>query len=230
MSSVSRLSGVPMENERRLSVLEVMARRRTARGFDPARPLADDLLRQILQAATLAPSEGNLQPWRFLVVRRESNRQKLRGCAFQHPRVVEAPVVVVVLGYHHPHRSHLEAILERQLALGAITPTEQAEMRARTARTMERKDDLSHWSARAAMLAVATLLIAAESFGVGSALMEAFDAEKVREAFGIPEDHTVCGLVALGYAARDEPFPGRFELSEVCFEEHFGQPWTIGEP
>ncbi|WP_406699565.1 nitroreductase family protein [Singulisphaera sp. Ch08] len=211
-------------------VLEVIARRRTVRRFDPARPLADDLVRQILHAATLAPSDGNLQPWRFLVVRSESNRRKLRGCAFQHPRVAEAPVVVIVLGYHHPHRSHLDAMLARQLALGAITLAEQAEMRARTARAMDRRDDLPHWATRSTMLAVATLLMAAESLGVGSALMEAFEADKLRDAFGIPDDHTVCGLVALGYAAREESFPGRFELPEVCFEEHFGQPWTIDEP
>ena len=40
----------------------------------------------------------------------------------------------------------------------------------------------------------------------------------------------VCCLVALGYPAEEPPFPGRFGLGEVCFEEHFGQPWTLGEP
>jgi nitroreductase len=59
--------------------------------------------------------------------------------------------------------------------------------------------------------------------------MEGFEPEKVRAAFGIPEDHTVCCLVALGYPAETKPFPGRFGLADVCYEEHFGQPWTLGE-
>jgi nitroreductase len=85
------------------------------------------------------------------------------------------------------------------------------------------------WATRSAMLAAATLMIAAESLGLASAPMEGFDAAKVKDAFGVPDDHTVCCLVALGHAAESKPFPGRFGLSDVCFEEHFGQPWTLGE-
>jgi len=46
----------------------------------------------------------------------------------------------------------------------------------------------------------------------------------------VPDDHVICGLVALGHALESDPFPGRFGLEDVCFEEHFGQPWTLGEP
>jgi hypothetical protein len=52
----------------------------------------------------------------------------------------------------------------------------------------------------------------------------------VKEAFGVPDDHTVCCLIALGFAAEAKPFPGRFGLADVCYEDHFGQPWTLGEP
>src|SRR5579883_386050 len=105
-----------------LSAVEAITRRRATRHFDPARPLPDHLLKQILHLATLAPSSFNLQPWRFLVVREERNRQKLRACAFNQPKITEAPVVVIVLGYHHPHRSHLDPMVDQQLALGAVTP------------------------------------------------------------------------------------------------------------
>jgi nitroreductase len=72
-----------------------------------------------------------------------------------------------------------------------------------------------------------TILGAAESLGVASAPMEGFDPVKEKKAFGVPDDHTVCGLVALGHAAQPQPSPGRFGSSDVCYEEHFGQPWRL---
>ena len=215
-----------------LSAPEAIVRRRATRSFDPSRPVPDELLKEVLRLATLAPSGYNLQPWRFLVVRREANRRKLRASAFNQPKVTEAPVVVIVLGYHHPHRSHLGAMVDQMLAWGAVTPEGAAELKARAGATMERLPEAARplWATRSSMLAAATLMIAAESLGVSSAPMEGFDASKVKEAFGVPDDHTVCCLVALGYAAAEKPFPGRFGLAEVCFEEHFGQPWALGEP
>jgi nitroreductase len=218
-----------MDSTPPLPAPEAITRRRATRRFAPERGLPDDVLRRLLHLATRAPSGFNLQPWRFLVVRSAANRRKLRECAFNQPKVSEAPVVVVVLGYLNPDRSHLGAMVETMRALGAVTLEQAAELRARAARAMERVPDRALWATRSTMLAAATLMIAAESLGVASAPMEGFDAVKVKEAFGVPDDHTVCCLVALGYAADAKPFPGRLGLDEVCYEEHFGQPWTLGD-
>ena len=208
---------------------ETIARRRTTRRFATDRPLSDDLLTRTLRLATFAPSGYNLQPWRFLVVRGATNRRKLRGCAFNQPVISEAPVVIVVLGYLTPDRSHLGAVVDTMRSLGAVTPGAAAELSARASRAMGRVPDRAIWATRPAMLAAATLMIAAESLGVASAWVEGFDPLEIKDAFGVPDDHTVCGLVALGFAAEVAHFPGRLGLSDVCYEEHFGQPWGAGD-
>jgi len=207
------------------TVLEAIAHRRTVSRFDPEGPLDDATIALILQAATFAPSEGNLQPWRFLVVRSQANRKKLRACVQRNPIFENAPVTVVVLGYHSPHLSHLEAMLQHRRVRKALSPECEGELRARIQRRMSHVEDLARWSTQIANRAVALLVLAAESLGVGSAIVEVADEPALKEAFGIPDDHSVCCLVALGVPAERPTFPGRFSLDEVCFQEHFGQPW-----
>jgi nitroreductase len=211
---------------RALTVEEAARRRRATMAFDPSRPLDPSLLERILELATLAPSSSNLQPWRFLVVRDAANRRRLQACARNQPKVGQAPVVVVVLGYHHPDRTHLDPMLAMQVESGVCTPERAAEIRGRAASGLRDVADRGLWATRSTMLAAATLMLAAESLGVASAPMEGFDAEAVRREFGVPDDHSVCCLVALGYAVGSGPSPGRFGLDEVCYAEHFGRPWT----
>jgi nitroreductase len=209
-----------------LSVPDAILRRRATSHFDTSRPLPDALLARILELATHAPSGWNLQPWRFLVVRSQANRDKLARCAFNQIKIAEAPAVVIVLGYHHPHRTHLEAMVDQQIALGAVTPEIGAGIRGAAYASVERRADRELWATRSAMLAAMTMMLAAESLGVSSAPMEGFDDEKLRAAFGIPDDHAVCCLVALGHGTESRAFPGRFGLSDIAYREHFGQPWA----
>ncbi len=212
-----------------LTAPEAILRRRAVRKFDPGRPVPDDLLVRILGLATHAPSGYNLQPWRFLVVRSERNRQRLRLCAYNQPKVGEAPVVVIVLGYLRGYETDLGPMLDRRVSLGGMTPEAAAESRGRASAALAKHRDLASWANRSAMLAAATLMIAAQGLGVDSAPMEGFDAARIKHEFGVPDDHVVCCLVCLGYALERDPFPGRFDLEHVCYQEHFGQPWTLGE-
>lgn len=76
------------------SFLELVRRRNSIRGY-LADPVPDDLLRQVLEAGRLAPSACNLQPWRFVVVREESQRQRLcKG--YDRSWMAQAPVVIVL--------------------------------------------------------------------------------------------------------------------------------------
>jgi nitroreductase len=53
-----------------VETLEAIAGRRSVRRFKDT-PVSDEQIREILHAATLAPSGKNRQPWRFVVVRGE---------------------------------------------------------------------------------------------------------------------------------------------------------------
>jgi nitroreductase len=65
------------------------------RSFVPDRPVGEEVIAWLLEAARWAPSAGNLQPWRFYVVTSSELRQKL-AAASRQGFVAQAPVVIVV--------------------------------------------------------------------------------------------------------------------------------------
>ena len=58
------------------------------------RPVEEDKLRRVLEAARLAPSARNLQEWRFIVVRDAATRARLAEEASGQSFVGQAPVVL----------------------------------------------------------------------------------------------------------------------------------------
>ena len=69
------------------SIIDVMLERRATMHFAPD-PVPDEYLSAILSLAAQAPSGYNLQPWRFIVVRKEENRKRLQAVAFNQPESI----------------------------------------------------------------------------------------------------------------------------------------------
>lgn len=74
---------------------DVIAKRRSVRHFNPGLAVADDDLRYLLESAVVAPTAGNIQPWRFYVVRTVEMRQRLSEAIAQR-WATAAPLVIVV--------------------------------------------------------------------------------------------------------------------------------------
>ncbi|MEM3466786.1 MAG: nitroreductase family protein, partial [Candidatus Jordarchaeales archaeon] len=55
---------------------EVVRTRRSIRSYKPD-PVPDEVLKRVLDAARIAPSGSNRQPWRFIVVKNEDLKKKL---------------------------------------------------------------------------------------------------------------------------------------------------------
>jgi nitroreductase len=63
-----------------LAEQSIFQRRFSCREFHPG-PLSEAQLAALLDAARWAPSAGNLQPWRFIVVTSEEIRRALSAAA-----------------------------------------------------------------------------------------------------------------------------------------------------
>lgn len=193
--------------------------------FESDRPIPTRMIAEILRSSSRSPSSFHLQPWRFLVVRNKSNRDRLSRCAFNDRRLTNSGAVVTVLGYLNPHQTHLQAIVQEATDRLAVLPTECSRWVAEAERVMGGLGSLSEWASRWGLVAASSLALAAEARGVGAVVIDRFDEPRIRREFGIPLDHTVAALVALGYVTKRTKDPGVLDLEELCFEEFFGQPW-----
>ena len=74
---------------------EAVAKRRSVRHFNTKLAVSDEDVTALLEAAVTAPTAGNIQPWRFVVLRSQEARDRL-AAAIGQKWATAAPVVIVV--------------------------------------------------------------------------------------------------------------------------------------
>lgn len=80
-----------------MDILDTIRKRKSVRSYAQT-PIPEEVLVKILEAARLAPSAGNLQPWHFIIVRDEDKRARIaKGCRYGR-FLAESPVVIVACG------------------------------------------------------------------------------------------------------------------------------------
>lgn len=80
-----------------MDLMDAIKTRRSIRRYKPA-PVSEEVLKEVLNAARLAPSADNAQPWKILVVRDEQMKLKLAAASNGQKFIAQAPLVLVVCG------------------------------------------------------------------------------------------------------------------------------------
>jgi nitroreductase len=167
-----------------IDVLEAIYTRRSIREFTD-QPVAEDLLRQILEAGIRAPSAGNMQAWEFVIVKSPEAKRKLvditdagvtaRCGVYTQEWIMQAPVVIVV-------------------CYDVKRMTGRYGQKGRTLMTI-----------MDCMLCVENMILAATHFGLGTCCVVGFDPKKMKELLPIPKEITPLLLVPVGYPACEQP-------------------------
>ncbi|CAA9567213.1 NADH dehydrogenase [uncultured Synechococcales cyanobacterium] len=210
-----------------MGLQESIEQRRAARAFK-SDPIPEEILKEILRLGVRAPSGYNLQPWRFILVRQQENKYKLKACAFDQPQIGQAPVVLICCGYRDVAASeYIESVIQIGTDFSGLNDQYAGYVRSAIPSFFENHPSFSTleaWTNRHTMIAVAHIMIVAKSFGVDSCPMEGFIASQVKEAFNIPQNVDVCCLLPIGYATEPlKDYGGRFPVEQVCFGESYGE-------
>jgi nitroreductase len=168
------------------------------------RPVDDRHLAAVLEAARLAPSAENAQPWRFVVVRDPAVRQRLIEEAFsgiyRRSRRIDAPVFLALCGVH-----------------GAV------DLAGRLA-------GHASYTLTDCGIAGEHAVLAAADLGLGTCWIGMFDRRRARRVLGIPAGVNLIALIALGWPAdparEAPPAKGRKTLSAIAWTDRWGSPFV----
>lgn len=88
-----------------MSVLDIIKARRSVRRYK-ADPIPEDVFLRVMEAARLAPSGKNLQPWKFIIVKDQASKDKLAEASRGQFFIARAPMVIVACGYPEQSYQH----------------------------------------------------------------------------------------------------------------------------
>jgi nitroreductase len=183
-----------------MDAITAIKRRTSVRRFLPE-PVPRGVVEQVLDCAVRAPNHKLTEPWRFTVLtgaakkRYAEIRARHRLKRYADPSAAEA-----VVAADKVRRETLETPVYI-IAMAAVNPDE-----------ITREEDYA-----ATMMAVANLMIAAESLGLGTYLKSGgvMRDQDLLELAGVPDGYRVVGLVSLGYPAEQEPPRRRKPAAEL---------------
>jgi nitroreductase len=205
-----------------MDFLEVINTQRAIRRFT-TEPVGEGMVRQMLEAAIRAPSGGNRQPWRFVVVRDAETKRRLaelyRECAEE--LIAKTPFYAKAMS--DPSADPGAARMMKSSRYLAEHFTEVPVFIV--ACMMNDGQSLGFTQGASIYPAVQNLLLAARNLGLGTTIttIHRFRHNEFREVLEIPNDADIAAIIPLGYPAGKFGAGPRQPLEKVMFVEKWGQ-------
>jgi nitroreductase len=221
-----------------MNVSEAIRSRRASKAFEPeGLLLSREILEDLIFEATRAPSEFNLQPWRFLVVRDRERKQALYDCCFKQEKIRQASALIVICGdtrgWERADKAAEELIEtgycdDSMSVPGMPVPPPGTQFDARALAERIKSTYVRDERVRLAMayrnpaMAAMNLMLLATERGIATCPIAGFSEVQLRRAFEIPDRFVPVMIVALGMPSLDvgrPPVKPRRPLFEVVFHE-----------
>lgn len=166
---------VPMPQLDSACLDDLLIQRHSGRSYDATKSVTEEQIHAIVEAARLAPSCFNDQPWRFLICNRQTNPQAYGKVLeslveFNQNWAKPASVLVVVVAHHR----------------------------------FTKNDNPNRWGPYDSGAAAFAMMLKATSLGLMAHQMGGFDENKIQQDFNIPADYTPMAVMAIGYESEEE--------------------------
>ncbi|MHA2332477.1 MAG: nitroreductase family protein [Candidatus Hodarchaeales archaeon] len=185
-----------------MDIFEAIHTRRSIRRF-LEKPVEEEKLQKVMEAARAAPSWANLQCWRFIIVKDVKMKESISeltgmydGSEFTAEKnnpakkgIPQAPVLIVACA--------------EPLQSGRLWN--------------------QHYYLADIGIAAQNIMLSARALGLGTVFIGVFHEEKLRELLEVPSNFRIIGLFPIGYPLREKKEgPPRKDMNEIVFHEKWG--------
>lgn len=173
-----------------MDTMDCIYTRRSIRKYKDI-PVEWELVGRVVEAGSFAPTAGNLQDYRFIVVRDEDKRKQIAQACLQQYWMEAAPVHIIAC-------AEIKRIKQFYGVRGERLYTIQ-----NVAAAME------------------NMLLAANHFGLGACWVGAFDEPMIKTVCGIPDYARAHAIMTLGYPDETPPQPQKYKLENLFYLERY---------
>jgi nitroreductase len=204
---------------------ETVESRRSIRDFLPE-PVPQEVLDRAIDAARLAPSSSNLQPWEFVILRSPGARAAAEAACLDQLPAKSAPLLVALVTRRDTWKRNRNEILRVFASrgplrksqttyygklipmiyttgpFGILGPLKRGISRLvslfKPTPSLGSREDLRIMAHKSAALAAATFMLALRAEGYDSCPMEGFDPWRAQALLGLPRGAEVNMFLAIG--------------------------------
>lgn len=215
-----------------MTLLEAIKARRSIRKYI-SDDVPEELIEQMLEAARLAPSGSNGQPWRFIVVRDAEVRKEICQILRNQKFIEEAPVTIVcfaVLGQYEQESEKGQSRWDRLVEEG-IAQTLSGDLAKRefwdniSTQPPPSRERMLIGTVANCYIAFEHLLLMAVALGLGTCWCGATDNPSFNRLFGLPDNLVSVGVTPVGYpAGRIPPQRPRLSLEKIVLKPQVRLP------
>jgi nitroreductase len=167
-------------------LLDIIKSRRTIKNYLP-KFVSWENVSKVLDAGRHAPSCGNIQNWKFIVILDPEQKIQLAQATHDQSNIALAGVLIVVCAEPEKAARYYGVRGERL------------------------------YTVQNCAAAVQNMLLEAQSLGLGTSWIGAFDEDIVKQVCSIPEEIRPQAIVALGYPQEVPNKPAKYPLEVVVY-------------
>jgi len=190
-------------------ILRLAMNRRSVRRY-LSTPIPKEDIKYVLEVARHAPSGGNRQPWRFILVYSDGLKREIRKyCEEAEKRF-----------YERAPKDFIDWARSR-----GITWVKSFLTEAPILILVFGKTDEPYWIG-SVWLAIGYLILAAEEKGYATLTYTPSNVKWANKLFKVPEEYVLAAIIPIGVAGEKPSNPGRLELSEIVYLEEWGEKFN----